>query len=522
MTFLQSEINFRFHKRYVAYVVAPAIVACFALSFVPAIADVPATQPRTSESDMLAQMQDAFTQIAQTVEPTVVNIKAQRSRQDDGSDNPAPPPPAPEGPPSKKDKGDGNTGPDAPLPREPRFAMATGSGVIVRPDGYILTNDHVVHDADGGIVTVTLSDGRVFKGTVYSDYRSDLAVVKIAPGDKPLPAATFGDSADVRPGQWAIAVGSPFDLENTMTVGVISAIGRHTNIPGEMGDQSRYYPELIQTDAAINPGNSGGPLFDMNGHVVGINVAIESPVESNSGIGFAIPSDLAQRIMTKLITTGKVTRGYLGVLPGDLTPAEGQEYDQATGAFLRDVSVDSPAWKGGLRASDIITSFQDIPISGEVSLRDAIADAAPGSTAKVVYVRDGVPAVTSVIIGDFPAQKPDTTAPVHPAASTPKPHLGLTLRNLTAADRQSLGLPATTTGVFVENVEPGSPAEEAGEELGGVLTGTIIQKIGKTTIRTTADVGAAIQAAENEQQVTLVLMLRQENGFHQHAVTLQL
>ncbi len=265
--------------------------------------------------------------------------------------------------------------PGMPFPHGmPHRSEATGSGVIVRADGYILTNDHVVEGASGGIVTVTLADGREFKGRVFPDSKSDLAVVKIDPGATPLPVAGFADSAAVRSGQWAIAVGSPFDLQNTMTVGIISALGRHQTIGGDSpSNPGRYYPDLIQTDAAINPGNSGGPLFNIDGKVVGINVAIESPVEGSAGVGFAIPSDIAQQVMNSLIQSGKVTRGYLGLAPDDLTPALQTQYGQKDGAFVRDVRLDSPAGKAGLQAADIVTAFDGKPVRSEITLRELIS-----------------------------------------------------------------------------------------------------------------------------------------------------
>ncbi len=281
----------------------------------PALPSGTATPPTSAlQKSLLVQMQDAFTSIAQAVEPTVVNIKAVRPLPPglgvggDGSDaNPLLGPP-----------GRGSA------PRGPRHLEATGSGVIVRPDGYILTNDHVVDGALGGQVTVTLSDGREFVGKVYPDYKSDLAIVKISPGATALPVAQFAGPGAVVPGQWALAVGSPFDLQNTITVGIISAVNRHQEIRGE--GEERYYPDLLQTDAAINPGNSGGPLFNIDGKVVGINVAIESPVEGSAGVGFAIPVAIAQQVADALISQGRVVRGYLGLTPEDLSPALQAQY----------------------------------------------------------------------------------------------------------------------------------------------------------------------------------------------------
>ena len=477
--------------------------------------------PNTSEQkSLLVQMQDAFTNIAQTVEPTVVNIKAERLRGTAGAggegDNATPPPARRRGSPSP-----GTPGLPFPLPG-PRRSEATGSGVIVRADGYILTNDHVVEGADGGVVTVTLADGREYQGKVYPDFKSDLAVVKIDPGTTPLPVAGFADSAVVRPGQWAVAIGSPFDLQNTMTVGVISAVGRHQSISGD--SSARYYPDLIQTDAAINPGNSGGPLFNIDGKVVGINVAIESPVEGSAGVGFAIPSDLAQSVMNSLIRSGKVTRGYLGIAPQDLTPALQSQFGQTEGAFVYDVKIDSPAGKAGLQAADIVTSYDGKPVRGEVGLREMISATPPARTVAIAYVRDGRPGVASVTLGTAPVL-PDEAAPAAAPAKPAVPaavKLGLTVRALTAADRVSLSLPPTTTGVFIVGTDPGSPAETAGLTNGLTLSGAVLQKLGRRTITSKADYAQAVAALPAGAGTTLVLLTSDNGQVHQTAVPLRL
>lgn len=427
----------------------------------------PPTTP--SQKSALLQMQEAFTSIAQTVEPTVVNIKSERIRPSEG---------------------EGGSGQPVRPGQTPRRLRATGSGVIVRADGYILTNDHVVEGASGGVVTVTLADGREFSGKVFPDFSSDLAVVKIDSGPTPLPTAGFADDTKVRPGQWAIAVGSPFDLQNTVTVGIISAVGRHQSIGAE--SSSRYYPDLIQTDAAINPGNSGGPLFNMDGKVVGINVAIESPVDASAGVGFAIPSDIAQSVMNALIQSGHVTRGYLGIAPEDLTPALQAEYSQKTGALVRDVKVDSPAGRAGLQAGDIVTAFGGKAISGEVSLREAISAAQPGAAVRVGYVRDDRRGTASVTVGTSPVLPASVAHPSHtgkaPAA------LGLTVRSVTASDRVTLGLSPSTRGVVITAVASGSPAERAGEAASLPLLGTVIQKVGHRPVTTRSEYELAVAA----------------------------
>ena len=480
---------------------------------------IPSPPTTAAQKSMLMQMQDAFTNIATTVEPTVVNIKAERLRAADGadgSDGDSAPPPT---------RRRGGAAPRLPFPA-PRRSEATGSGVIVRADGYILTNDHVVEGASGGTVTVTLADGREYQGKVYEDSRSDLAIVKIDPGTAPLSVAGFADSDAVRPGQWAVAIGSPFDLQNTMTVGIISAVGRHQRIAGD--GAARYYPDLLQTDAAINPGNSGGPLFNIDGKVVGINVAIESPVEGSAGVGFAIPSAIAQSVMNALIQSGKVTRGYLGIAPEDLTPALQAQYGQKEGAFVQDVLLDSPAGKAGMQAADIVTAYDGKPVRGEVSLRALISATPPHRTVSIAYVRDGRPGVASVTLGT-PLVLPDETAapvvPAKPIVPTANP-LGLNVRELTATDRVSLSLPPTTTGVIITGTEAGSPGERAGETAGltqnGTLNGVVLQKIGQRTISSKADYSRVAATLASGSGTTLVLLTSENNQIHQTAVSLRL
>jgi len=470
---------------------------------------IPSPPTTPAQKSLLTQMQDAFTNIAQTVEPTVVNIKAERLRGADEADGGG-------GSPGARRRGGGAPG----LPT-PRRSEATGSGVIVRADGYILTNDHVVEGASGQTVTVTLSDGREFQGKVYADFKSDLAVVKIDPGASPLPVAGFADSGAVRPGQWAVAIGSPFDLQNTMTVGVISAVGRHQSIGSE---SPRYYPDLIQTDAAINPGNSGGPLFNIDGKVVGINVAIESPVEGSAGVGFAIPSGIAQTVMNSLIQSGKVTRGYLGVQPEDLSPAMQAQYGQKEGAFLRDVTLDSPAGKAGLQAADIVTAYDGKPVRAEVGLRGLISATPPQRTVAIAYVRDGRPGSASVTLGTAPVL-PDEAAPAAAPASPAVPAavvLGLKVRDLTATDRVSLSLPPTTSGVVITGVDSGTPAETAFLSAGLPRTNVVLQKIGRRAVASRADYARAASALSPGSGATLVLLTSDSVHVHQIALAVRL
>ncbi len=468
---------------------------------------VTATPPTTAlQKSLLTQMQDAFTQIARTVEPTVVNIRSVRpataSALGDGLPDGMNLPPS-----SGRSK--------SKLPTPPRRLQATGSGVIVRSDGYILTNDHVVDGAVGGMVTVTLFDGREFQGKVYPDFKSDLAIVKIDPGSAPLPVAQFGGSSPVVAGQWALAVGSPFDLQNTVTVGVISAVNRHQQINGE--GSSRYYPDLIQTDAAINPGNSGGPLFDIDGKVVGINVAIESPVEGSAGVGFAIPVAIAQQVATDLISQGKVVRGYLGLTPEDLTPALQVQYGRTEGAFVRDVLISSPAGKAGIQASDIVTAYNSKPVHSELDLRQAIAASRPGEKVIISYVRSGQVAQATATISPPPALAGDAPAG-QPAPAPPRLHLGVTVRNLTLHDKVSINLPTSTTGVIVVAVSTGSAGE-----ISGITPGMVIQRVNQRSVSTKALFDEAVTQL-TQSTATLVILSTDPAGsqVYQRAVDIGL
>jgi len=265
----------------------------------------------------------------------------------------------------------------------PRMGTSVGSGVIVRSDGYILTNDHVVEGAKDGKVTVKLSDGTVLNGVVKRDFRSDLAVVKVE-SKKPLPSVKFADSGRLHVGQWAIAIGSPFGKENTMTTGIVSALHRKSDISD--GVTGRFYPSLIQTDAAINRGNSGGPLFNIKGELIGINVAIYSPTGTSVGIGYAIPSNTAKYVSDQLIAKGKVTRGSLGLVPQDITADERSLVGTSTGAYVKEVVVGGPADKGGIQAGDVITKIGGTPIVDEITLRDTVGSTAPGSKVDISFL----------------------------------------------------------------------------------------------------------------------------------------
>lgn len=333
---------------------------------------------------------------------------------------------------------------------------ATGTGVIIRSDGYILTNNHVVAGADR--VTVMLKDGREFKGKVFRDSRTDLAVVKIDAKD--LPAAQFADSDKVKVGQWVAALGSPYGLRNTLTVGVVSAIRKQAS---DKDTFSKVYPEAIQTDASINPGNSGGPLVDTDGKIVGINFMIFSSSGANAGVGFAIPSNTAKFIANQLIEKGKVVRGYFGLIPKDLTPGLAKYYGATKGALVESVDKGSPADKGGIKSGDVITKIDGKEIDSAIDLRHTVQAIAPGTVVKVVAIRNKTERVLSVKLDEAPNTSDET-------ANDDVDKVGVTVQALTPQIAKQLGIDENTTGVLVQKVEPGSAAERAGIQVKDVIT----------------------------------------------------
>ena len=287
---------------------------------------------------------------------------------------------------------------DTPKEQTPRARMGTGSGVIINEDGYIVTNNHVIAGADD--IEVTLHDNRTYKARVIgTDPSTDLALIQVK--EKDLPTLPLVNSDDVQVGEWVLAVGNPFNLESTVTAGIVSAKGRNIHIL----EDAYSIESFIQTDAAINPGNSGGALINTQGNLVGISTAIFSKSGGSNGIGFAIPSSLALKVMRNLIEHGRVIRGWLGVETQELTPqlAESFGLNNIRGLILAGVFPDGPASKAGLQAGDLILAFNDMSIiSGLDSMRN-IAEVKPGSVVKVNFLRNGESLTTDIIVGERPS-----------------------------------------------------------------------------------------------------------------------
>ncbi len=331
-----------------------------------------------------------------------------------------------------------------------------GSGVIISKDGYIITNNHVVANAD--TINVRLSSIDEFEAQIIGrDPKTDLALIKIEP-KKSLPAAKFGNSDKLRVGDWVMAIGNPFGFEQTVTAGIVSGKGRSLG--------SGPYENFIQTDASINPGNSGGPLFDMSGRMVGINTAIYSRNGGNIGIGFAIPINMAQNVINQIKEHGTVVRGWLGVIIQQVTPelAEQFKLERPIGALVGDVAPDSPAAKAGIKPGDVITSFNGKEILQMSMLPALVAQTKVGSKAEVALVRKGKKKRLTVTI----AKLDEEQLAMGRGPSSLGKKLGLTVQDLTPELAQSLGL-EKKSGVLIASVVPGSPAHQAGMRKGDLI-----------------------------------------------------
>jgi serine protease Do len=343
-----------------------------------------------------------------------------------------------------------------------------GSGVIVSTDGYILTNNHVVARAQK--LTVMLSDNNKYDARVIgTDPQSDVAVLKIdADG---LAAAVLGNSDDVKVGQWVIAVGNPFQLMHTVTAGIISAKGR-----SQLGLAD--YEDFIQTDAAINPGNSGGALADLDGRVIGINTAINSPSGGSVGIGFAIPINMAKNVMETLITEGRVARGYMGILPQDIDDnlEAALQLKSTKGSLVGDVTAGGPADKAGIKRGDVITALDGRDIEDSNDLRNVVAQAKPQSHVKVTLIRDGKEKDVTIVLGERPSSQGETGPGAAPEKERSVEKLGLSLQDLTPDIASQLGY-QNERGVLVTAVVGGSAAEAA-----GLQRGDLIQEVARVEV----------------------------------------
>jgi len=376
-----------------------------------------------------------------------------------------------------------------------------GSGVIVTKDGYIMTNNHVVDGAKE--VKVTLQDGREFTAKVIGrDPKSDIAVVKIdATG---LPTVSLADSEKVEVGDVVLAIGNPFGVGQTVTSGIVSAKNR-----GNMGIEA--YEDFIQTDAAINPGNSGGALIDIDGRLIGINTAILSRSGGSQGVGFAIPSNLARNVMESLVKNGKVTRGYLGVVIQSITPDLQEEFNlkDNKGALVGDVVPNGPADKAGLKNGDVVTEFNGHPVVDSRRLQLDVASTAPGSTVPVQILRDGSKKTLDVTVKQLPGS--NKIAQADSSSTDDNGTLnGVEVADLDQQAHQQFNVPKNIKGAVVTQVDPGSPAAEA-----GLKPGVVIQEINHQPVKSADEAVKLTEKSDNNKR-TLVRVW--DNGSSHYVV----
>ena len=459
----------------------------FAAKSKPASDDeAPAERPAPRASRAAAGYADVVKKVTPSVVQVYTSTQAKPVRVPGWSDRGEGPLPWFFGPPS------GRRGPTDRWQTPPQHGL--GSGVIVSKDGYILTNNHVVDEADE--VRVVLNDRREFTAKVVgADPQTDLAVLKLNADD--LPAMELADSDEIEVGDLVLAIGNPFNIGQTVTSGIVSGKGR--------GNLGLDYEDFIQTDAAINPGNSGGALVDVDGRLVGLNTAIISRTGGNQGIGFAIPANLAHHVMASLIKDGRVTRGYLGAMIQDLTPALAREFNlkENQGALVGEVKPGGPADRAKLQAGDVITEFNGRKVKGSRDLRLQVAETKPGSTVNLKVVRDGGTKSLQAKVQELPGAP--TLAKAASGEKADEGVLnGVTVADLDAQGRRETALPRGLRGAVVTDIDPSSPAAEAGLRPGDVIT-----EINRQPVRTADE---AVKLTETTSDKTTLLRVWSNGG----------
>jgi serine protease Do len=378
--------------------------------------------------------------------------------------------------------------------QQPQLEHGVGSGVIVSPDGYIVTNNHVVDNATQ--IRVTLNDRRVFTARVIgTDKLTDLAVIKINASN--LPTVSWGDSAKLEPGQTVLAFGSPFGyFQFSVTRGIVSALNR----PNPYSDDARKPGGFIQTDAAINPGNSGGPLVDARGELVGINSFIITNNGSFAGAGFAIPAQLVRATTDQLIKSGKVEHGYLGININDVTPANAEFFKlkNASGAIVAQVSPDSPASRGGLKQGDVVTELNGREIDNGGSLQVQVSEMQPGTPIKLGVVRNGSPMTVDLTVGQYQAKGEQASNDSRNGGQKGK--IGVAVANLDDQARQQFNVPDQVKGVVVQDVKPGSPAEDA-----GLQPGDVIEEVNRKPAASATEFAGDVHSASSDKDMLLLV-----------------
>ncbi len=382
-------------------------------------------------------------------------------------------------------------------PQGPRKQSSLGSGFIISSDGYIVTNNHVVEGADKVFVNLEGDSDRAHSleaAVVGTDAETDIALLKVD-AKRDLPVLNFGNSDTAEVGEWVVAIGNPFGLSNSVTAGILSAKGRDIH--------AGPFDNFLQTDASINPGNSGGPLINMAGEVIGINTAI---VASGQGIGFAIPSNLASRIVEGLKSGKKISRGWLGVTIQDVdeNAAKALGLKDAQGALIGSVLPDEPAAKAGLKAGDIIVRVGRDDIRNSTELLRSVADLKPGTDVKITVLRNGKEFSTTVKLGERASQGMSQGGAQEEGGTS----LGLTIRPLNKEDARSLQLPANTEGLVILSVQPGSPAQEA-----GLRPGDVIQSANLTPVVSVDELASIVRKDGRERGAVMLQVNRRGESF---------
>ncbi|MBS0590733.1 MAG: DegQ family serine endoprotease [Proteobacteria bacterium] len=433
-----------------------------------------------------------FTQLAEKNGPSVVNVMATRGEgattpgadaddQDDSSPQNVPP--------EMQDFLRRFFGPNGPRGGAPRGGgESLGSGFVISSDGYILTNNHVIDGSER--VVVRLSDRREFDAKVVGkDKTSDVALLKVnATG---LPAVSIGDSAKLKPGQWVVAIGSPFGFDHTVTHGVVSYVGR--------GNRSEQYVPFIQTDVPINPGNSGGPLFNLDGQVVGINSQIYSNSGGYMGVSFAVPINMAMNTVEQLKTTGKVSRGMLGVQIRTVgrDDAKALGLSQVGGALVNDVTAGSGAEKAGVQPGDVIVAYDGKPIDQSSDLPLLVGNTKPGTTSHLKVFRDGKTLDVPVVVGELPTDKNSMVASLGGGTGPNSNPLGITVENISPEDRKALGL-KDPNGVVIART--GAVASRS-----GLQKGDVVLKVGRNYVKSAAEFDSAVKDIKPGDSVMLLV-----------------
>nr|WP_246480002.1 DegQ family serine endoprotease [Kaustia mangrovi] len=392
--------------------------------------------------------------------------------------------------------------PNGDTPR--RRVNSLGSGFVIDPDGIVVTNNHVISDADE--IEVNLSDGSTLKAELIGrDTKTDLALLRVEP-EKPLTAVTFGSSDALRVGDWVMAIGNPFGLGGSVTLGIVSARNRNIN--------AGPYDDFIQTDAAINRGNSGGPLFNMDGEVVGINTAIISPSGGSIGIGFAIPATTAARVIDQLRRYGEVRRGWLGVRVQTVTDdlAESFGLSEPRGALVADVTKGGPAEEAGIKPGDVIVEFDGKPVPEMRDLPRVVANTAIGKAVDVVVLRNGEEQTISVTLGDLDEGEKliagnSSDEGDDKDGAMPETLLGLELAQLTPEARQRYGIDESVDGVLIAAVNDDGPAADKGIEAGNVIV-----QVGQEPVSEPADVQRRVSALVKEGRRSILLLVANRDG----------